>query len=183
MPIPSFNYNNVLPPHLGDPTDRTHLSPYPCTILELCHTFSTSPNRIQILKNFVSFRQRMTALNINFGFQWLNGSFMENIETSEGRPPKDLDVVTFFGGLSLADQANIRATFPEFANPILAKNNFLLDHYPVDYSHSPDVTVELTRYWLQLFTHNRLGVWKGILRLSLNTPIDDQHALNYLNSI
>ncbi len=183
MPIPNFDHNNVLPPHLGNPTDRTHLSPYPCSILELCHRFSTSNNRVQILKNYILFRQRMNALGIIYGFQWLDGSFLENIEVSEGRPPRDLDVVTFFGGLSIADQTNIRANFPEFANPSLAKNNFSLDHYPVDYSYNPDVTVEQTRYWLQLFTHNRVGVWKGILRLSLNTPIDDQHALDYLNSI
>jgi hypothetical protein len=182
MPIPDFDHNHVLPPHLGNPTDRSHLSPYPCTILELCHKFSTSPNRIQILKNFVTFRQRMTALGIIYGFQWLDGSFMENIEASEKRAPRDLDVVTFFTNLSGADQANIIANFPEFANPTLSKNNFLLDHYAVDYAFSPEVTVEQTRYWLQLFTHNRVGVWKGILRLPLNTSVDDQHALNYLNA-
>lgn len=125
----------------------------------------------------------MTALNIIYGFQWLNGSFMENIEISQNRPPKDLDVVTFFGNLSLADQANLRSTFPEFGNPSLSKNNFNIDHYPVDYTYRPEVTVEQTRYWLQLFTHNRIGIWKGILKLPLNTPIEDQHALDYLNSI
>ena len=125
----------------------------------------------------------MTALGIIYGFQWLDGSFLENIEVSESRAPNDLDVVTFFGGLSIADQTTIRTSFPEFANPVLAKNNFNLDHYPVDYSFNPDVTVEQTRYWLQLFTHNRIGVWKGILRLPLNTSIDDQHAHDYLESI
>lgn len=183
MPIPGFDHNNVIPPHLGNPTDRTHLSPYICTILELCHHFSTSGQRILILKNYIAFRQRMTSLGVIYGFQWLDGSFLENIERSESRHPNDLDLVTFYGGLSLADQANIRATFPEFANPVLAKNNYKLDHYPVDYSYNPDVTVEQTRYWLQLFTHNRIGVWKGILRLPLNTPVDDQHAMDYLNSI
>lgn len=183
MPIPNFDHNNVLPPHLGNPTDRTHLSPYSCSILELCHKFSTTPKRIQILKNFVIFRQRMTTLGIVYGFQWLDGSFLENIEVSESRAPNDLDVVTFFGGLSMADQTTIRTSFPEFANPVLAKSNFHLDHYPVDYSYNPDVTVEQTRYWLQLFTHNRIGIWKGILKLSLNTPIEDQHANDYLNSI
>ncbi len=183
MPIPNFDHNNVLPPHLGNPINRTQLSPYPCTILELCHHFSTSQQRIIILKNYVSFRQRMTNEGILYGFQWLDGSFIENVETSQQRSPRDLDVVTFYGGLSIPQQTAIRGSFPEFANPTLAKTNYLLDHYPVDYSFSPDVTVEQTRYWIQLFTHNRLGVWKGMLRLPLNTPIDDQHALDYLNSI
>ncbi len=181
MPIPSFDHNNVLPPHMGNPTDKTHLSPYSCTILELCHQFSTSGQRIAILKNYITFRQRMTSLGIIIGFQWLDGSFMENIERSESREPNDLDIVTFFGGISRADQANLIKIFPEFASPVLAKNTYKLDHYAVDYTYHPDVTVEQTRYWLQLFTHNRIGVWKGILRLPLNTPIDDQHALDYLN--
>jgi hypothetical protein len=183
MPIPNFDHNNVLPPHLGNPTIRTDISPYPCSILELCHRFSTSNQRIQILTNFVAFRQRMNAMNIVKGFQWLDGSFLEDIEAAENRPPQDLDVVTFYGGFTIAEQTNFKVTFPEFTIPSLAKNNYLLDHYAVDYCYSPDVTVEQTRYWLQLFTHNRLGVWKGILRLPLNTTIDDQQALDYLNSL
>lgn len=183
MPIPSFNHNNVLPPHLGNPIDRTHLSPYPCSVLELCHKFSTSAQRIVILKNFMSFRQRMTANGVVYGFQWLDGSFMEDIEKSENRPPKDLDVVTFYGGLTPPDLAKISASFPEFSSTILSKQNFSVDHYAVDYNFNPNVTVELTRYWLQLFTHNRIGVWKGILRLPLNTAIDDQQAIDFLNSL
>ena len=183
MPIPPFDHNHVVPPHLGNPTDRSHLSPYPCTILELCHAFSTSKNRIAILKNFVSFRQQLTAYGVIHGFQWLDGSFLENIEITETRPPNDLDVVTFYGGLSISDQTTIRSSFPEFSNPVLSKSKFQLDHYAVDFTFSPVVTVEQTRYWLQLFTHNRNGVWKGMLTIPLNTPVDDQHALDFLTSL
>lgn len=183
MPIPSFDHNNVVPPHLGDPTERSHLSPYPCTILELCHAFSFSKPRISILQKFVAFRQQLTALGVLYGFQWLDGSFLENIEASEKRPPKDLDVVTFYGGLSIEQQTIIRGSFPEFSNPALSKAKFQLDHYAVDFTFSPIVTVEQTRYWLQLFTHNRNGIWKGMLSIPLNTPIDDQHAMDYLTSL
>lgn len=41
MPIPAFDsILNVLPPHLGDPRDPTHLSPYPCTMGDLCGRFA-----------------------------------------------------------------------------------------------------------------------------------------------
>ena len=183
MPIPNFDHNNVLPPHIGNPTQRDDLSPYPCSILELCHRFDTSIERIEILKGLVKFRQTMTANGIISGFQWIDGSFLENIEISEIRPPNDIDVVTFFGGLNHTKQNNIKNKFPEFADPVLAKKKFKVDHYPVDYSYSPDVTVEMTRYWIQLFTHNRNNVWKGILRVPINTQIDDQQASNYLNSL
>lgn len=183
MPISDFDHNNVLPPHLGNPTRRIDLSPYDCSILELCHKFSSSPARIEILKKFIWFRGRMNTLGIVNGFQWLDGSFLENIEILESRAPRDLDVVTFFGGLTSADQTKIIGNFPEFSSPKLAKDNFQLDHYAVDYCHSPDVTVEMTRYWIQLFTHNRNGIWKGILKLPLNTPTDDLKALSYLESL
>ena len=122
----------------------------------------------------------MTDFGIVQGFQWLDGSFTEDIEKSEKRPPKDLDIVTFFGGLSIDHQKEIITEFAAFANPRLSKRAFCLDHYPVDYCYNPNTTVEFTRYWIQLFTHNRLGVWKGILRLELNTTDLDNLALEYL---
>ena len=183
MPIPYFDHNYVIPPHLGNPTIRSDISPFECTTLELCQRFSTSPERIQILENFIKFRERISDSGIHIGFQWLDGSFLENIEISEGRSPRDLDVVTFFGGLSIAEQTHINGIFPEFFSPRLAKTNFLVDHYAVDYCYDPNVTVEQTRYWIQLFTHKRNGVWKGMLKIPLNTIKDDQDALHYIKSL
>jgi len=125
----------------------------------------------------------MTASGIITGFQWLNGSFMEDVETSKRRPPNDLDLITFFGGLSEDEIDNILATFPEFGSPALSKINFHLDHYAIDYTIDPILTIEQTRYWQQLFSHNRNRVWKGILQLPLNTEIDDRQSLVYLNSL
>ncbi len=180
--IPKFDHNNVIPPHLGNPSKREDLSPYRCTTLELCQTFGTTKERVLILKGLLEFRDRMTAFGIVQGFQWLDGSFTENIEKSEKRAPNDLDLVTFFGGLSIDDQKHIKTNFLEFTNATVAKGSYKLDHYPVDCSYSPDVTVEMTRYWISLFTHNRLGVWKGILRLELNTTDIDKLALEHLNA-
>jgi len=182
-PIPKFDHNNVLPPHLGDPREPGDLSPYECTSLEICERFATSSDRIIILKGLINFRLRMVQEGILQGFQWLDGSFLENIELIESRSPRDLDIVTFYGGLTIEFQENLLISFPEFIYTNLAKRNYMLDHYPVDYCISPDLTVENTRYWIQLFSHNRLGVWKGIIRLQLNTPNDDKEALNYLSGL
>ena len=168
-PIPPFDHNLVLPPHLGDPRLPDHLSPYRCTTLDLCERLGTSPERRMILARFLDFRERLTREGLTTGFQWLDGSFLEDVESREGRAPRDLDLVTVYWGFDLAFQANLRASLPEFANRKLAKANFSLDHYPLDAGYLPDVTVELTRYWISLFSHNRLGVWKGMLRVELNT--------------
>ena len=73
-------------------------------------------------------------------------------------------------------QVTLLANFPEVANPALSKANYSLDHYPFDAGFSPALTLEQTRYWILLFSHNRLGVWKGMLRIELNTPAEDTAA-------
>jgi hypothetical protein len=174
--IPDFDHNLVLPPHMGDPTSAEEVSPYPCTSLELCRKLGKTPERKAILSKFLDFREQLRSEGMVQGFQWLDGSFLENIELREGRPPRDLDVVTFFWGYGFEFFQKLLSVLPEFADPELAKQNFSLDHYPVDAGYSPELTVELTRYWSQLFSHNRLGVWKGMLRIEINTPTEDAAA-------
>ncbi|WP_212004826.1 hypothetical protein [Chitinophaga sp. HK235] len=182
-PIPPFDHNRVLPPHLGNPTSRADLSPYDCTIVELCNRFATSAERKEILMGLVSFRLRLNSFGVSDGFQWLDGSFVEDIESQEGRAPKDVDVVTFFKGIPLPNQHQLLQVFPEFGSAYESKQKYKVDHYAVDYGFRPDITVESTRYWIQLFTHNRNGIWKGILKLPLNTPNEDQQALAFLNTL
>lgn len=183
MPIPDFDHNHVIPPHVGDPSNRSDVSPFECTTFELCQKFSTSKERIEILQKFLDFRKRTVNSGIKVGFQWLDGSFLENIEESEGRNPNDLDVVTFYGGLTMNDQFMAKTFFPEFFSPKMAREKFSVDHYAIDFNFDPDVTIDQTRYWLQLFTHKRNGIWKGMLKIPLNTVKDDENALNYLKSL
>jgi hypothetical protein len=175
-PIPVFDHNLVLPPHLGDPVNPGQLSPYHCTTVDLCQRLGTTPQRRAILGKFLDFRDRLRAEGLTTGFQWLDGSFLEDVETRDSRPPKDLDVVTVYWGYDRTFQANLLARFPEVANPAMSKANFLLDHYPFDAGYSPEFTLDQTRYWILLFSHNRLGVWKGMLKIELNTPAEDAAA-------
>jgi hypothetical protein len=179
-PIPDFDHNLVLPPHLGDPVNRDQLSPYPCTTVDLCQRFGTTTERRAILGKFLDFRDRVRGEGLTNGFQWLDGSFLEDVETRENRPPKDLDVVTVYWGYDRIFQAGLAARFREFASPRLAKSAYGLDHYNFDASHDPTVTMEQTRYWILLFSHNRQGVWKGMLRIELNTPAEDALARQQL---
>ena len=175
-PIPDFDHNLVLPPHLGDPVNAGQMSPYPCTTLDLCQRFGTTAERRTILGKFIDFRERLRGEGLTTGFQWLDGSFLENVETRESRPPKDLDVVTVYWGYDESFQKRLLTSFPEVASPTLSKANYSLDHYPVDAGFSPALTLEQTRYWILLFSHNRQGVWKGMLKIDLNTPTEDSAA-------
>ncbi len=60
--------------------------------------------------------------------------------------------------------------------------NFSVDHYPLDAGADPQNTVEWSRYWALLFSHNRQGVWKGMLRIDMDTQADDTTALQKLNT-
>lgn len=179
--IPDFDHNLVLPPHTGDPTQPGHLSPYPCTTVELCERFGNTSERRAILSKFLSFRERLRAAGLTNGFQWLDGSFLEDVEARENRAPRDLDLVTVYWGYDLAFQQQLLASFPEVANPALSKANYSLDHYPFDAGFNPALTLEQTRYWVLLFSHNRQGVWKGMLKVELNTPAEDAVAQQELN--
>lgn len=96
MPIPDFDgITNVIPPCTADPGLGTHvMTPYRCTLLELVQKYATSPERISILKGYCDFRTALISNGIT-GFQWADGSFVENVESQRGRPPGDIGVVTF----------------------------------------------------------------------------------------
>ena len=186
MPIPDFDHNYVLPPHIGNPANINDVSPYPISTLEFVQKFSTSKTRIDILHKFLDFRTQTRNAGLINGFQWLDGSFVENIEISEGRNPRDLDLITIFWGYDPNFLKNFHSNFSSFFDPNLAKTIYNLDHYNINLNNiitNPEFVTEYIRYWVQLFSHNRRNVWKGMLKIQLNTPQDDTHALNYLNSI
>lgn len=182
--IPSFDHNGVLPPFLGNPAlGSNQVSPYTTTTLELCQRFATSPQRISILRNFLSFRSEMRKYGIT-GFQYLDGSFIEDIENSSlKRPPNDLDLLTFYYPISPTQEANIFTNFDDFVNRPQCKINYSLDHLIINLGTNPADLVEFTRYFIQLFTHNRSNIWKGMLKLDVGAVGEDDDADNFLKSM
>ena len=176
MPIPNFDANSVLPPHLGDPRLPQELSPYPCSCTELCDRFGTSAERVTILRGLIQLRAELRQHGMTKAFQWIDGSFLEDIEVSEGRPPRDIDVVTFYWSPDPNFTQNLIAAFPDLVNRAAIKANFHTDHFPVDAGFHPQTTIEFTRYWAGLFSHNRNSIWKGMLKIDLDTQPDDLAA-------
>lgn len=176
MPIPAFDSNSVLPPHLGDPRLPDEISPYPCTALELCDRFAISTERVLILDGFLRLRGELRNRGMTDAFQWVDGSFLEDVENSENRAPGDIDVVTFYWSLDPDFTSKLVTAFPDLRDHAKIKADFFVDHFPIDAGYHPELTVEATRYWCGLFSHTRIGVWKGMLRLELNNPADDLDA-------
>lgn len=173
----------MLPPYIGDnPALPVAQSPYRTDILDLCKHFGTTRSRVDILKGFIQFRLEAYTHGIYNTIQWIDGSFVEDKLKRENVEPNDIDVVTFVNMPQPVQQA-ILVAFPDFVNCIASKQKYHVDHYIIDIS-TPTAAVRNTQYWLQLFSHNRYGVWKGMLEIPLyqdNTK--DLMAMDFLNSL
>ncbi len=178
--IPEFTLSGVLPPFdpKEGPTIQMATSPYQVTILEVIERFSTSPERIRILQGLLEYRAELRAIGFCDGFQWLDGSFVENVEMLRNRPPKDIDLVTFsYVPVTIVDMDGLNelmALNMRLFDPDLAKEAFYCDAYFVTMDLKAEYIVSQTAYWFGLFTHQReTDLWKGILQVSLQDENDD----------
>ena len=179
MAIPPFDaILNVLPPHVGDPRDINQVSPYECTSNELCGRFRGTAERDAILSGFLDLRQELRGAGLD-GFQWVSGSFVEDIKAQESRPPRDVDVVTFViaPAASAEIQAAIVAKEPRLLSRNYVKAQFLVDHFVTGIRVHPIFLIRFVRYWYGLFSHRRDRVWKGMLILPFSQdPTEDDAA-------
>lgn len=95
-PIPHWNDDGFLP--AADSVEPTswERSPYSVSLFGLIERFGTSEIRIRLLQGLLDFRVELHNAGLHSGFQWIDGSFVENVEETANRSPNDIDVVTFF---------------------------------------------------------------------------------------
>lgn len=181
--IPQFTHSGVLPPFVGaNPAQIAGCSPYPVSSADLVATFATSVARNNLLRELFQYRADLRALGIVAGFQWLDGSFLEDVETIRGRPPKDIDLVTFAPRPQHAQTdaqwgALISANVGLFQPPIGK-----LDAYYVDLNLPVEILIRRATYWSGLFSHQRdTALWKGLLQLDITE--DDSVAVDALGKL
>jgi len=124
------------------------------------------------------------------GIQFLDGSFVEDVERHSGREPGDIDV---FSLLSIPQRyVQSPATWNpdgftfwagEIQNQPLNKSRFELDTYAVLIEDMPFVhLVKDVMYWYSLFSHQKLSfAWKGFVAVLLDQG-QDADALLALGS-
>jgi hypothetical protein len=118
------------------------------------------------------------ALGFRDGFQWLDGSFCEQLRRRE---PSDLDVATFFVPPPAVDLGAIAERHPHLFLPALSKERYLCDAYFVALHVGGLAEPRTVSYWYSLFSHRRHDLtWKGILEVPLD-PVDDAAAAEALN--
>src|SRR5260370_40008152 len=103
--IPDWNALGLLPPIDPEVPTSPERSPYPVSLKDLVMRFATTQERKAILIGFLNYRAILHRFGATEGFQWLDGSFMEEVEVLERRAPKDIDVVSFIHG-TLSEDAD-----------------------------------------------------------------------------
>lgn len=183
--IPQFNLSGILPPFLPGsfPTSAAHTSPYKTTLMDLVSRFAISAERKKILQGFLEYRIALKKAGVVTGFQWIDGSFTEDIEKTAGRPPNDIDLVTFAHrpeeSRSVENWSALVDANDDLFSPRNSKSRYFCDAYFVDFDIPPMLIAKQTSYWFGLFSHKRESyIWKGMLEIDLSE--DEQGAMEYL---
>lgn len=174
MPVPAFTIDGVIPPYTGvdgPGAAADQMTPYEASPLEVVLRFATSAGRREILGHWLEHRRLMRLLGVNDGFQWLDGSFVEDKE------PDDLDIVTFFrrppGAQTAMEIGGLMQANPDAFSRRQIRAARRLDAMFVDLNGSSEGIIDATRYWCGLFSHRRVDdLWKGMVKVSLD-PADE----------
>ena len=179
--IPAWSNAGVLPPiHPSVPSNSLDRSPYLVELVTLMDRFSTSPERMNILDGLLRFRAGLHQAGIMSGFQWLDGSFLEQVEVLEERPPRDVDVVNFVDLTGLNQQILIQQ-HKDLFDQKQTKTAYAVDAYFVQIGGTLDAdSTRRVAYWYSMWSHRRDGLWKGFVQIDLD-PTQDADARALLN--
>lgn len=176
MIIPPFTSSGVLPPYIdANPTVPTKRSPYVTDMFQVVERFCTSIHRAKLLLGLNAYRKHLSEGGFVSGYQWIDGSFVEDVEKTRGRPPSDIDVVTLFNRpikYQVSDgswEADYQATLHhEYFATAHMKPRYSCDTYSIDLDADQASLVDHTMYWGGLFTDIKGSTEKkGIVRIPL----------------
>ena len=187
MVIPDWNSKSVLPTvRRVRPEDQTlpeNRSPFEATMTHVVERFAYTTERVNLIQNLMDYRNTLYAAGITDGLQWINGSFVEHVETrprsGKAPTPDDIDVVTFYHPPSQETPET-----QDLFRPSATRQRFNIDGYGIPLGGEfTDDEVEFVAYWF--------GMWslrkddhepKGFVKVYLN-PQNDLEALRALNEM
>ena len=177
--IPAWTTQGVLPPvDLESPTSGSR-SPYSVSLLDFVVRFGSTDARRTLLRGLLEFRAALHATDLVGGFQWIDGSFLEDIETVEQRQPRDIDVVTSFRLPEGWSQTSLDEASAELFDPQAVGRRYGVHAFFVQLNGvEPELVVEQCTYWNSLWSHRRNGQWKGYLQVDLASAGDREAMAN-----
>ncbi len=182
MSLPGFDEAGLLPPiwpgNAGGSDDR---SPYQTSFLALCKRLGHTPARLELLRGLATLREQLRCAGLVEGFQWIDGSFVEDVERAGERVPQDIDVVTFAPLGDGQAQEVLMALWPELFDEVHVKSVLGVEHFFVNMTGPINAAfVRRVAYWYSMWSHQRdTSRWKGFVELPLSG--DDADALAWLS--
>ena len=181
--FPKWDTDGVIPPNDPEDPAGSFRSPYVVSFLDFSSTLGGSESRRRLIGGLLDFRADLYAVGVTEGFQWIDGSFVENVEETRGRSPMDIDVVTFWHIPEGQTQGSLFQSHPVLFNSQKAKARYGIDAYFVSLNDTAvEKVVERTAHWYGFWSHTRDGLWKGYLQIGLSAA-DDVAARDALERI
>ena len=180
-PIPDWDASGNLPPFVGGPASQQNRSPYSIGLVDLALRFGSTHARKKLLKGLLDYRAALHNAGILRGFQWIDGSFVEDTTQHHSREPNDIDVVTFFELPPGQTEIQLLQANQPIFDLASIKAQFGVDGYPVVLSICNwSYLVRKVTYWQSLWSHDRNFRWKGFLEIDLSN-VQDHIAKGILN--
>ena len=182
--IPDWDNAGLLPPFLDNPASPDR-SPYRASLSETMIRFgSAGEGRRNLLSGLLDFRAALHGAGLTRGFQWIDGSFVEDVESLRGCAPRDIDAVTFFYIPEGHTRESLARDFPNVFATAATKAAFRVDSYFVGLNQTDaERIVDRTAYWYSLWGHTRQRLWKGFVEVDLDPGEDEavRAALDRMN--
>ena len=171
--IPDWNPSGVLPAFVGFPTSGSLRSPYAVGLTDLVLRLGDTTERRKHLVGLLDYRAALNSIGVTNGFQWINGSFVEDTMSHSRPEPKDIDVVTLFHLPDGTTQDQLIQTNRILFTPGCTRARYGVDAYHVVLdSKSLHFLVRRITYWNNLWSHDRKSRWKGYLEVDLSDSED-----------
>ena len=133
------------------------------------------------MNGLLDLRASFRSAGLREGFQWVDGSFVDD-PGHRTEEPKDIDVVTFFhlppGETQQSFSTKNSPIFDASANKIrygVHSYFVVLDPNNIAYM------IDRTCYWNSFWSHDRESQWKGYLEIPLSSG-DDEEAKAVLSN-
>lgn len=172
--IPDWDQKGLIPASDWYYPTSVERSPYSVSLPAIVKRFGNTAERRLLMKGLLNFRARLHHAGMTQGFQWINGSFAENIEKRENRSPNDIDLVTFFYSPNGYTQKELYDSLSDIFDNDAAKDQYHVDSYfvPLDDATAEEIIKEYI-YRYSIWSHTRDDRWKGYLQVDLASNYDD----------
>jgi hypothetical protein len=170
--IPAWTAEGVLPPVNAAQAVSPERSPYVVSLTDYVLRFGDTSERRTVLDGLLQYRAALHGVGLISGMQWLDGSFLEHVERMEGRPPNDVDVVTFYRLPLGISQIQLASTAGALLDHDSVKATYRVDGYLVDLGMDPERLARRSAYWYSVWSHRRNHLWKGFVQVDLAQAVD-----------